>query len=85
MASAMLLAFFLRFWRMDEMPPKGVYLPLRVSPAIRDKLDTLAKAVRKSWSATVRALILGAEVEDLPRAWREIPEDERELVVQAEG
>jgi predicted transcriptional regulator len=62
-----------------------VYLPFKVSPEIRDKLDGLAKAVRKSRSATLRALILAADVDDLPSAWRNIPEDEKELVAQAEG
>jgi hypothetical protein len=39
----------------------------------------------KSTSAILRALILAARPEHLPRSWLNVPEDERELVALAEG
>jgi predicted transcriptional regulator len=65
--------------------PHTIFLPIKVSPQIRDKLDALAKSVHKSRSATIRALILAADVTDLPSCWRDIPEAERALVRHAEG
>jgi hypothetical protein len=39
----------------------------------------------KSKSAVLRALILAATPDRLPRSWLNIPDDERELVAVAEG
>jgi predicted transcriptional regulator len=59
--------------------------PIRVSPTVKAKLDALARAVHRSRSATLRALILGATVDHLPRAWRAISRDGQALLAEAEG
>jgi predicted transcriptional regulator len=65
--------------------PHTVYLPVKVSPQIREKLDGLARALRKNRSETLRALILGATLASFPRSWREIDPDEKQLIEMLEG
>jgi hypothetical protein len=61
-------------------------IAFKAGPVESKKLDQLvAECPGKNRSEILRALILAAKREHLPRAWLEIAEDERELVVLAEG
>jgi hypothetical protein len=55
-----------------------------MSRSVSDRLTELAKKVRKSRAAVVRALIVGATLEDLPRAWTECSETERVWLEEVE-
>jgi predicted transcriptional regulator len=55
------------------------------APAVKDKLDELARTVGKSRSAVVRALIVHASVADLPRWWPALSAEEQQLAEEVEG
>jgi hypothetical protein len=55
------------------------------APAVKEKLDTLARTVGKSRSAVVRALIVRATPADPPRWWSELSADEQQLADDVEG
>jgi hypothetical protein len=55
------------------------------APAVKEKLDTLARTVGKSRSAVVRALIVRATPADLPRWWSALSADEQQLADDVEG
>ena len=64
--------------------PHTVFLPVKVSPQIKEKLDRLARELGKNRSQTLRALILGASLENFPRAWIESADVERQLMAEVE-
>ena len=55
------------------------------APAVKAKLDTLARTVGKSRSAVVRALIVRATPADSPRWWSALSTEERQLAEEVEG
>jgi hypothetical protein len=55
------------------------------TPAVKDKLDALARTGGKSRSAVVRALIVRATPADLPRWWSALSADEQQLADDVEG
>jgi hypothetical protein len=63
----------------------GRFVAFMVTDPGRVKLNEIRGwADGKSTSAILRALILVAKPEHLPQSWRNIPDDERELVKLAE-
>jgi predicted DNA-binding protein len=56
---------------MPAHPVKWKQGNFRMSESVHQRLTGLAKKVRKSRAAVVRALIVGATLEDLPQAWTE--------------
>ena len=58
--------------------------PIRMPPAVMAKLEELAAAVNKPRTVVLRALVLGATPDMLPRAWRQVDPDERQLIGIAE-
>jgi len=52
---------------------------------VKDKFDTLARTVGKSRSAVVRALIVHATPEELPRWWSALSAEEQQLAEEVEG
>jgi Ribbon-helix-helix protein, copG family len=69
---------------MAKRAPKTHPLNARVPSSIVEHLDTLAKAVGKSRSAVVRALLLRATVADLPASWHVSDTQERALLAEVE-
>jgi len=65
---------------------RSALIAFKAWPIESRKLDQLvADCPGKNRSEILRALILTAKREHLPRAWLEIAADERELIVLAEG
>jgi len=59
-------------------------LMIRVSPSVRQKLESLAQSAGQSRAAIIRALVLRANVADLPRAWTALCEDEKAFLDEVE-
>jgi len=63
---------------------KPFQLNVKVSRAVRRKLDHLARGVGRSRSAVLRALILGASPDELPKVWSQPSDRERALLREIE-
>jgi metal-responsive CopG/Arc/MetJ family transcriptional regulator len=67
------------------MAPKArIPLHVRLTADLNDKLDTLVAACGRNRSEILRALIYRAQVDDLPRAWTELSEDDRQCLAAVE-
>jgi predicted DNA-binding protein len=69
---------------MAKRVPKTHPLNVRLPSSAVENLDTLSKAVGKSRSAVVRALLLRATVADLPASWRVADARERAILAEVE-
>jgi hypothetical protein len=58
--------------------------PIRMPASVMAHLEMLAAAVNKPRTVVLRALVLGATPEMLPKAWRQVDPDERQLIGVAE-
>jgi hypothetical protein len=59
---------------------KSSVVSVRLSPPLVSRLDQLCQAAVQTRSQVLRLLILKASPQDLPRAWRDMTEDERRLL-----
>ena len=66
-------------------PSKTCLITVWTAPAVKDRLDTLARTVGKSWSAVVRALIVHATPADLPRWWSALSAEDQQLAEEVGG
>jgi len=62
---------------------KSEALCVRMSPALRQKLDRLSAEVQRQPCEVVRAIIAAATLESLPKAWRDVQESV--LLAEVEG
>jgi predicted transcriptional regulator len=59
---------------------KTSVISVRLSPPLVSRLDQLCQAAVQTRSQVLRLLILRASTRDLPRAWRDMTEEERQLL-----
>ena len=64
--------------------PASIIWPVRLPAACVMKLEALAATVGKTRAQVCRAIILAATPDLLPKAWREVGAQERQLIGIAE-
>jgi hypothetical protein len=66
--------------KAQEVTVKSTVVAVRLSPPLVEKLDRLCLASVQRRADMLRLLIAKASLDDLPKAWRDLSPDERELL-----